>query len=77
MLESVIAGKNKYVVDTRHKFARKRYAREYLWQPSPKTGDAIRKAIFGRLEPGGNRDWLSKGAKSSGDEVEFGSRSET
>jgi len=47
MLEPVIAGKNKQVVDARHKFARKRYAREYLWQPSPGVEEAIRKAIFG------------------------------
>jgi hypothetical protein len=33
MLEPVIADKDKQVVDARHKFARKRYAREYLWLP--------------------------------------------
>jgi len=50
MLEPVIADKDKQVVDARHKFARKRYAREYLWQPSSEIEAAIRKAIFGRLE---------------------------
>ena len=34
-LEPVIADKDKQVVDVRHKFARKRYAREYRWEPSP------------------------------------------
>jgi ribose 5-phosphate isomerase len=52
MLEPVIADKDKQVVDARHKFARKRYAREYLWQPSPEIEAAIQKAIFGRLETG-------------------------
>ena len=50
MLEPVIADKDKQVVDLRHKFARKRYAREYLWQPSPEIEAAIRKEIFGRFE---------------------------
>ena len=54
MLEPVIADKDKQVVDARHKFARKRYARQYLWQPSPEIESAIRKAIFGRLELGGS-----------------------
>ena len=49
-LEPVIADKDKQVVDVRHKFARKRYAREYLWQPSPEIEAAIRKEIFGRFE---------------------------
>jgi hypothetical protein len=31
---------------------RERYAREYLWQPSPEIAVAIRKAIFGQLETG-------------------------
>ena len=52
LLEPVIVGKNKQGVDARHKFARKRYAREYLWQPSPEIEGAIWKAIFGQLEPG-------------------------
>jgi hypothetical protein len=52
MLEPLIVCKNKQVVDARHKFARKRYAREYLWQPSPEIEGAIWKAIFGQLEPG-------------------------
>ena len=54
MLEPVIADKDKQVVDARQKFARKRYARQYLWQPSPEIESAIRKAIFGRLELGGS-----------------------
>jgi len=49
-LEPVIADKDKQVVDVRHKFARKRYAREYLWQPSPEIEAAISKEIFGRFE---------------------------
>jgi hypothetical protein len=51
-LEPLIVCKNKQVVDARHKFARKRYAREYLWQPSPEIEGAIWKAIFGQLEAG-------------------------
>jgi hypothetical protein len=51
-LEPVIADKDKQVVDARHKFARKRYAREYLWQPDPEIETVIRKAVFGRLETG-------------------------
>ena len=50
MLEPVIADMDKQVVDARHKFARKRYAREYLWQPDLEIETVIRKAIFGRLE---------------------------
>ena len=49
-LEPVIADKDRQVVDVRHKFARKRYAREYLWQPSPEIESAIWKEIFGRIE---------------------------
>jgi hypothetical protein len=52
MLEPVIIERAKQVVDARHKFARKRYAREYRWEPSPGIEAAIRKAIFGRLETG-------------------------
>jgi hypothetical protein len=52
MLEPVIADRDKQVVDARHKFARKRYAREYLWQPSPEIEEAIRKAVFAKLETG-------------------------
>jgi len=49
---SLYASRNrvKRVVDVRHKFARKRYAREYLWQPSPEIEAAIWKEIFGRFE---------------------------
>lgn len=50
MLEPVTADIDKQVVDARHKFARKRYAREYLWQPSPEIEAAISKEIFGRFE---------------------------
>jgi len=52
MLEPVIIERAKQVVDVRHKFSRKRYAREYRWEPSPGIEAAIRKAIFGRLETG-------------------------
>jgi len=52
MLEPVIIERVKQVVDARHKFARKRYAREYRWEPSSGSEVAIRKAIFGRLETG-------------------------
>jgi hypothetical protein len=47
MLEPVIIERAKQLVDARHKFARKRYAREYRWEPSPGIEVAIRKAIFG------------------------------
>jgi hypothetical protein len=47
MLEPVIIERAKQVVDARHKFARKRYAREYRWEPSPEIETAIRKAIIG------------------------------
>jgi hypothetical protein len=47
MLEPVIIERAKQVVDARHKFARKRYAREYRWESSPGIEAAIRKAIFG------------------------------
>ena len=53
-LEPVIDDKDRQVVDVRHNFARERYVREYLWQPSPEIEAAIRKAIFGRIEPGRN-----------------------
>ena len=43
---------DKQVVDARHKFARKRYAREYLWQPDTEIETVIRKAIFGQVETG-------------------------
>ena len=52
MLEPVITDMEKQVVDARHKFARKRYAREYLWQPDPEIETFIRKAILGRLATG-------------------------
>jgi hypothetical protein len=47
MLEPVIIERARQVVDARHKFARKRYAREYRWEPSPEIEAAIRKTIFG------------------------------
>jgi len=50
MLVAAIADNDRQVVDVRHKFARKRYAREYLWQPSPEIEAAISKEIFGRFE---------------------------
>jgi hypothetical protein len=46
-LETVIADKGRQVVDVRHKFARKRHAREYRWEPPPEIEAAILKAIFG------------------------------
>ena len=52
MLEPVIIERAKQLVNARHKFARKRYAREYRWEPSLEVEAAIRKAIFGRLENG-------------------------
>jgi hypothetical protein len=54
LFEPLIADRNKQIVDTRHKFARKRYALEYLWQPSSEIETAIRKAILGRPEGGRN-----------------------
>jgi hypothetical protein len=50
MVEPLIAEKNQQVVDSRHKFARKRYVREYRWEPTPAIEAAIWKAVFGRFE---------------------------
>ncbi|RPJ05795.1 MAG: hypothetical protein EHM37_02175 [Deltaproteobacteria bacterium] len=50
MVEPLIAEKNQQVVDSRHKFARKRYVREYRWEPTPEIEAAIWKAVFGRFE---------------------------
>jgi len=36
------------VVDSRHKFAQKRYQDRYKWTPSPKIDAAIVEAIFGK-----------------------------
>jgi hypothetical protein len=36
------------LIDARHRFARKRYANEYLWEPSPEIESAIKEAIFGK-----------------------------
>jgi hypothetical protein len=47
MLEPVIIERAKQLVDARHKFARKRYSREYCWEPSPEIETSIHKAIFG------------------------------
>ena len=47
MLEPVIIERAKQVVDARHKFARKLYAREYRWEPSPEIEASIHKALFG------------------------------
>jgi ribose 5-phosphate isomerase len=47
MVEPLITEKNQQVVDARHQFARKRYAREYRWEPSPEIEAAIRKANLG------------------------------
>jgi len=35
------------VIDARYKFAKKRFAREYMWEPSPEVETAIFKEIFG------------------------------
>jgi len=50
--DSFYCRENQASVDARHKFARKRYAREYRWEPSLEVEAAIRKAIFGRIETG-------------------------
>jgi hypothetical protein len=36
-----------HVIDARYKFAKKRFDREYRWDPSPQIEAAIFKAIFG------------------------------
>ena len=36
------------LIDARHRFARKRYANEYLWQPSAEIEAALAEAIFGK-----------------------------
>ena len=36
------------LIDARQRFARKRYANEYLWQPSPEIEATIVEAIFGK-----------------------------
>jgi hypothetical protein len=51
-LEPVITGREKQVVDARHRFARKRYARQYRWERSPEIERAIRRATFGHNEIG-------------------------
>ena len=35
------------VIDARYKFAKKKFAREYMWEPSPEVETAIFKEIFG------------------------------
>ena len=50
MLVAAIADNDRQVLDVRHKVARKRHAREYLWQPPPEIVISLRMAIFGRLE---------------------------
>jgi hypothetical protein len=35
------------VIDARYKFAKKRFSREFRWEPSPEIETAIFKAIFG------------------------------
>jgi len=39
--------KSKELIDVKHKFAKRRYDDRYIWEPSPETENAIRKAIFG------------------------------
>jgi hypothetical protein len=36
------------LIYARHRFARKRYANEYLWEPTPEIESAIKEAIFGK-----------------------------
>ena len=36
-----------HVIDARYKFAKKRFNREYRWEPPPELEAAISKAIFG------------------------------
>ena len=36
-----------HVIDARYKFAKKRFSREFRWEPSPEIETAIFKAIFG------------------------------
>jgi hypothetical protein len=36
------------VINARHKFARKRFDREYRWSPTEELGAAIYTAIFGK-----------------------------
>jgi len=36
-----------HVIDARYKFAKKRFSREFRWEPSPEIEAAIFKAIFG------------------------------
>jgi len=36
-----------HVIDVRYKFAKKRFDREFRWEPSPEIETAIFKAIFG------------------------------
>ena len=35
------------VIDARYKFSKKRFAREYMWEPSPEVETAIFKEIIG------------------------------
>jgi hypothetical protein len=36
-----------HVIDAKYKFAKKRFRREFRWEPSPEIETAIFKAIFG------------------------------
>jgi len=49
MWELIIADKNKQVANARHKFTRKRHARQYQRELPLGIESAIRKAIFGRI----------------------------
>jgi len=39
--------KSNQIIDGRYKFAKKRFSREFRWEPSPEIETAIFKAIFG------------------------------
>jgi len=52
MLAPLMANKDKQLVDARHMFARKRYARKYRWEPPPEIEAEILRMIFGEPESG-------------------------
>ena len=41
--------KSPEVVDARHRFARKRYENEYLWEPTQEIITKMMEAIFGEV----------------------------
>jgi hypothetical protein len=44
---SLLEEESNHVIDARYKFAKKRFSREFRWEPSPEIETAIFKAIFG------------------------------